>query len=290
MPGVIRTCSLVALLSLGQASAGCMLFTTKKEGESLRREVRTLSKTVSTLRQREKDTLAKLRKAYGELKELKEILPKARQILLRSSAQFGVRLDRISSDVAKLKGSVDDLLSDRATAGRRQREVADRLKTLGETTQRIQTELERLIAEVRKKAGDPKTPAGWWARATVARLTGRLSEAERAYQALIKHHPTDPRVPAAYYYIAKMHFDAYHFRRAIVAVAKLLRAKPGSRFDAPARLLSARSYFELKQCRRAARILARLVRLHPHAEQTPRARILLKRVLRLRNVSRYCSR
>lgn len=287
MPRLIRICSFLALT---QAMAGCMLFTTKKEGDSLRREVRTLSAKVSTLRKREKTTLTELRKAYGELKELKDLLPKARQVLLRSSAQFGVRLDRLSSDVAKLKGSLDDLQAGRAATQRKRSEQAARLAALAKTTQQIGAELGRLIKEVRKKSSEPKTAAEWWARATVARLTGRLPQAERAYQSLIRNHPADPRVAAAYYYIAKMYFDAYAFRRAIVSVARLLRAKPGSRFDAPARLLSARAYFELKQCRRATRILSRLVRLHPHAARAPQARRLLKRILRLRKVARYCSR
>jgi TolA-binding protein len=284
---VIRISFLLALLA---SLSGCMLFTTKKEGNTLRREVRTLSGQVAALRKREKATLAELRKAYGELKELKEILPRARQILLRSSAQFGLRLDRLASDVAKLKGKVDDLSADLAGARKVRAAHTAALKGLAETAKRLQVELTRLITEVRKERAEPRTAAEWWARATVARLSGRLPEAERAYRALIQKFPADPRVPEAYYRIAQMHFEAYAFRKAIVAVARLLRAKPGSRFDAAARLLSAKAYFELKRCKRAIRILARLVRVSPNAEPTPKARALLKRLLRIQNVSRFCSR
>ena len=281
----------ISLLTMTFASlSSCMLFTTKKEGNALRREVRSLSRQVTQLRKREQATLTELRKAYGELKELKEILPRARQILLRSSAQFGLRLDRLTSDVARLKGAVDDVRAD-ITAARKVRAAhSEALKALSETAKRLQLELTRLITEVRKKTAEPRTAAEWWARATVARLSGRLPEAERAYRSLIRKFPADPRVPEAYYRIAQMHYEAYAFRKAIVAVARLLRANPGSRLDAAARLLSARAYFELKRCKRAIRILARLVRLHPNAEPTPRARVLLKRLVRIQNVSRYCTR
>ncbi len=287
MPRLIR---ILFFASLPLVLAGCMLFTTKKEGTDLRKQVETLSGQVKAVRAREKATLSELRKAYGELKELKEILPKARQILLRSSARFGVKLDQLSADVGKLKGQMENLLSSQGGDSKERASLKSQVAKLAENLGRVQTELTRLLVEVRKRQADPTTAATWWARATMRRLAGRFPEARQDYQQLIQKHPRDRRVPGAYYYIAKTWFDAYDYKRAVVEVARLLKARPGSRFDARARLLSARSYFELKRCRTAMRILSRLVRRHPHAEITPQAKALLARLNRIQRVSRFCRR
>jgi TolA-binding protein len=270
---------------------GCMFFTTRAEGTKLRNEVKSLRERVSGMKKREQDTLNALKKAKGELVELKGLLPRARAILLRNSARFGARLDQLSSTVAKIQGRLENVETDQGSTSKSSKAVVQKLAKVAESLARVKTEVTRLMAEVRKKPRPgPKTASELWAAANVARLTGRGAKARQLYAALIKGFKRHPRAEAAYFFTAKTHFDAYDYRNAVVAVSRQLKKHPKGKLAARGRMLSAKSYFELKRCKTAIRILSRLVRLFPHAQVTPTARQLLIRVRRLRTVSRYCRR
>lgn len=279
------------LLTLVALSPGCMFFTTKAEGTRLRKEVRQLRDRVVQMNQNKKDTLEALKKAKIELVELRGIVPKARAILLRNSARFGVKLDRLAVTVDKLKGRLANVESDLGSTTKSSKGVRQQLTKMAETVARIKTEVTRLIAEVRRKPRPgPKTAEELFAAANVARLTGRGAKARQLYTTLIKRYARHKRAEAAYYFIAKSYFDTYDYRATVVAVSRQLKAHRRGRFAARGRLLSARSYFELKRCKTAQRILDRLVRSFPNDEVTPAAKQLLARVRRLRTVSRYCRR
>lgn len=282
---------LLPALLLTTSGPGCMFFTTKAEGSRLRKEVTELRERVSLMKKREQDTMDALKKAKGELMELKGLLPRARALLLRNSARFGARLDRLATTVAKLQGRLENVETDQGSSTKSGKGVRKRLADVAETVARIKTEVTRLMALVRSKPRPrpgPKTVTELWAAANVARLTGRGAKARLLYAVLIRRFRRHPQAEAAYFFTAKTHFDAFDYRSAVVAVSRQLKKYPKGRFAARGRLLSARSYFELKRCKTAARILARLLRLFPHAAVTPTARQLLTRVRRLRAVSRYC--
>lgn len=273
---------LVALLGASLPSAGCMFFTSRKEGETLQKQVKVLEGQMAELH---KQGLASLRK---ELAELKELLPQARALLLRNSARFGVKLDRLVGEVDRLKGRVENLAADVGGGSKQEKTLKAQVARLTETVEQLRIELTRIVLEVRRQQAEPTTAAELFARATVRRLAGQLAEARQDYLALVKRFPNDPRVDEAYYRVAQTHQAAFEFKAAAVAVARLLKARPGSRFEAQGRLLSAQSHMELKDCRTAIRILARLVRTHPQDEAAPQARRLLARLQRIQNVARYC--
>ncbi len=292
VPTIIGRLLLPALLLIA-SGPGCMFFMTKAEGSRLQQEVKSMRDRVSLMKKREQETLTALKKAKGELIELKGLLPRARAVLLRNSARFGARLDRLATTVAKLQGRLENVETDQGSSTKTGKGVRAKLAKVTETLARIKTEVTRLMAEVRAKPKPrpgPKTAAEFWAAANVARLTGRGAKARRLYAAIIRRYARHGRAEAAYYYTAKTYFDAYDYRNAVVALSRQLKTHPKGRFAARGRLLSARSYFELKRCKTAARILARLLRIFPHAAVTPTARKLLTRVQRLRSVSRYCRR
>jgi TolA-binding protein len=284
------TALVLAAMLFAAGAPGCMFFTTRAEGSRLRAEVKSLRDRVDLMKKRERDTLAALQQAKGELVELKGLLPRARAILLRNSARFGAQLDRLIATVSKIQGRLENVETDLGNATKGGKGVRERIAKVAETVERIKIEVTRLMAEVRKKPAAPKTAGELFAAANVARLTGRAAEARQLFAKFVKRYPRNVRVEAAYYLTARTHFDAYDYRAAVVAVAQQLKKYPRGRFSARGRLLSARSYFELKRCKTALRILGRLVRLFPNAEITPEARQLLLRVQRLRKVSRYCQR
>lgn len=270
----------VALLA---GLGGCMFFTSRKEGDDLEKRVKQLQVQVDAM---QKQGLHSLRK---ELAELKEILPKARTVLLQNSARFGLQLDRVSGDVDRLKGRVENLLVELEGSKSQDQGLKGQVAKLQESVDQIRIEVSRLILEVRQKPRpEPSTAAELFARATIRRLAGRFPEARGDYENLIKRFPSDPRSEEAYLRIAETYFTAYDFKAAAAAVAQLLKAKPGSRYEAAARLLSARSHMELKSCQTALRILARLVQTHPQDEVIPEARRLLAHLQRVQRSARYC--
>ncbi|MFH2007317.1 MAG: tetratricopeptide repeat protein [bacterium] len=288
-PGTRALC-LAVLIGVG--TPGCMLFTTKRDGDRLRKEVTALSARVELMKKGEKDTLDALTKAKAELVELKGILPKARAILLRSSARFGVRLEQLSTTVAKLQGRLENMETDHGPLVKAQKAFKAKVEQIAETLERVRSELTKLIAEVRRKPSRPAPQSApeLFAGATIARLSGRMAKARQLYDELLQRFSRDRRAEAARYWIAKTYFDSYDYRNAIVAVSKLLKISPQGRFEAKARLLSARSYFELKRCKTALRIMDRLVKLFPNAEVAPDAKGFQARLRRLQNVPRYCQR
>jgi TolA-binding protein len=278
LPRWIVTFLLVAvLLPIG----GCMLFTSRKEGDDLEKRVVLLQGQVEAM---QKQGLHSLRK---ELAELKEILPQARTVLLQNSARFGLQLDRVSGDVDRLKGRVENLTAE--LEGSKSQDYKGQIARLKESVEQIRIEVSRLILEVRSKPrSEPSTAVELFARATIRRLAGRLPEARRDYQSLIQRFPGDQRVDEAYFRIAETHYSAYEFKAAAAAVALLLKAKPASRFEAAARLLSARSHIELKDCQAALRILTRLLQTHPQNEIVPETRRLIAHLQKVQRSARYC--
>ena len=76
------------VLALGLAmvgsSSGCFIFTSKQEGDRLRTELAALRTRHEQREAKSKDSLAALAKAHADLAELKDMLPRARELLLRS--------------------------------------------------------------------------------------------------------------------------------------------------------------------------------------------------------------
>ena len=279
------------LLALGLSASGCMLFTTKNEGDQLKRQVIALGSRLDQMKQREKAFFDALKKAKGELGELKDLLPKARTILLRNSARFGAQLERVISTVSKIQGRLENIETDQGGTTKGHKALKAQVDLLAGSLSQVRTELTRLMTEVRKtQKPEPKTAAEMYAQATIARLSGRGATARALYAMLIHRFPKDRRAEAAYYWTAQSQFDEFNYPKAVGATIAQLKAFPNGPLAPKARLLSARSYFELKLCPKAIRILAGLVRRYPNADVTPAARTLLLRLRRVQNVSRYCRR
>ena len=272
------------------ALTGCMLFTTKREGQQLHQKVEALQARLDKLKAQEKATLEALTRARKELLALKDILPRARRVLLANSARFGLRLDKLTAQVGKIQGLLENLQADRGGDTKTLKKMAQETARLKEELLRLKTALTQQSSRITSLHPQPKTAAELFAAGQTARLTGRLPAARRFYQALIRRFPRDKRVEAARFYIARTHFDAYDYAAAVVAIARLLKLRPKGRFAPRARLLSAQSYFALKRCRTARRILTRLIRVFPNAGVASEGRLLLQRLRRVQRVARYCRR
>jgi TolA-binding protein len=278
----------LALLSLAATcpiDAGCMFITTKREGDLLRQELGGLK---SRLEQSEKQR-QEMDKSARDLSELREMLPKARDLLARSSARVGAKLDQLESLLSKLQGRVESLEADQGSGGKAVQSLKTQVGQMTELQERIRAEVTKLMVEVRRAAPEPKTANELFARATIARLSGRYPEARQDYEGLIQKFPTDPRVEASYLLVAQTYYEAYDFRAAAISVARQLKAFPEGKHSNAGRLLSARSHVELKKCGVAMRILTRLLQAAPGTEEAPQAQTLLNHLRRVQRVARYCT-
>jgi TolA-binding protein len=271
------------------ASPGCMFFTTKREGDQLRQE---LVATKARLEAAEKGKVGSpggLDKAGGDLAELKDLLPKAKELLQRSAARVGARLDQLDSLVSKLQGRLESLETDAGSGTKTVQTLKTQVAQVLELQERIRSEVTKLMVEVRRPVPEPKTANELFARATIARLAGRYPEARQDYESLIRSFPTDPRVEACHLFVAQTHFESFDFKASVGAIARQLKAFPEGKLAMAARLLSARSHAELKKCGTAIRILTRMLQTSPSAEESTQAQTLLNHLRRVQRETRYCT-
>lgn len=276
-------------LAVAGSSSGCFIFTSKQEGDRLKTEVATLRTRLDQADAKKKETLAALAKAHADLGELKDVLPRARDLLLQSSARVSARLDQIESTITKLQGRQESLETDLGAYNKYVSGMKGQVTAVTDLAERLRTELSRLMIEVRRASPEPRTAAELFARATIHRLTGKYPEARQDYAAFLQKYPTDLRAEAAHLQLAQTHFDAYDFKAAILATAALLKAHPDGKLAGAGRLLSARSHVELKRCVVAIRILTRMLQTTPTAEEAPAAQSLLNHLRRVQKLSRYCT-
>ena len=94
----IRTmCAVLAASSL----AGCFFFTSKGDGEEMRRDITTLQDRLNTKEKTLDDQIAALKTATEE----------ATKVLKRNSADLGADVDGLRNDVRESKGSVEQVLA-----------------------------------------------------------------------------------------------------------------------------------------------------------------------------------
>jgi TolA-binding protein len=285
---VRRLLWILPLLSTFSSGLGCMFFTTKREGDQLRQE---LAGMKARLNAAEKGTVGGpggLDKTHRDLVELKDLLPKAKELLQRSSARVGAKLDQLDSLVSKLQGRLESLETDAGSGTKTIQALKVQVAQVVELQERIRAEVTKLMVEVRRPVPEPKTANELFARATIARLAGRYPEARQDYEALIQKFPTDPRVEACNFFMAQTYFDAFDFKASVVAIARQLKGFPEGKLATAARLLSARSHAELKKCGIAIRILTRLLQTAPSTEESTHAQTLLNHLRRVQRVTRYC--
>ena len=91
---------------LAASVAGCFAFTTKEEGRELKQQI----EEVRTLSAKNELRAAELAKELDQqLKRLRTVVDEATKVVTRNSADVGLTVQKLQTDLAQLTGRIDDL-------------------------------------------------------------------------------------------------------------------------------------------------------------------------------------
>jgi chromosome segregation ATPase len=99
---------LVTLALLG-ATCGCMFFTTKDEGHQLKTNLDKLRAQVDDMNLREQELRKATADAKAQVAKLREVLDQATNLVQRNSADLGVQVQKLQTDLAGLIGKTEEI-------------------------------------------------------------------------------------------------------------------------------------------------------------------------------------
>ena len=94
------------LLMIAASTSGCFAFMTKEEGREMKQQI----EDVRTLSAKNELRAAELAKELDEqLKRLRTVVDEATKVVTRNSADVGLQVQKLQTDLAQLTGRIDDL-------------------------------------------------------------------------------------------------------------------------------------------------------------------------------------
>ena len=237
---VARLLSLAVIAAL--ASTGCFWFTSKGEGDELRREVRGMQVRLET----------KEKALAAQIDELQTVFDEASRLLTRNSKDLGQAIAELRSEVREtaqkatvVKSSVTEL-------------------ELGIAAMRTRIDrVEVRIAQVESgKATGRSSPEELWTLASQAFEVKRYKEAISLFERLAETYPTHVRADDAMYFRGQAFGHLAEHSRAIAAYQRLRTMYPDSALADDGLYFAALAAKELKNCTEARTYLAILKSKH----------------------------
>lgn len=263
-----RNLSALPLIAAILLSSGCF-WTTKYQGEKLRKDVDRVDSELDTVQLSVK----------GKVEELQEVLDKATKLLARNSANLGAEVDALERDNSEMRGLVMEAkrLADQvATQMKEQRERLDSFE------KRI-TDLETKVAEGPQKSADEM-----FAEARKVFKTGNYERATSMFRAIVVKHSTHPIAPEAQYYRAESLFQKKDYKTAIGEFQKVFDKYPKARRADEALFRAGESAQKLKWCTDARAYFGLLAQRYPKSSLVRRAKKRGAALKRARKNKRIC--
>jgi TolA-binding protein len=234
----------IALLCL--PLAGCFAFTTKHEGEELRKDVTKLEQGMG-----------------GKVEKLEKVLDEATKLLTRSSADVGAEVASLGEDQRRLTGLVMEA-----------KRLADQLGPMVERHEIKLTELEARLAAVETKTAAPpaKSASDLWNEGQAAMSAGDLARAELAYRTLVVKYPGDGRAAEAQLQRAEVLVKQKRTQEALGEFQKVYDKYPGSPFADRALWRAGEMAEALKWCTDARAYYGLLRQKYPKSDLAKKAK------------------
>jgi len=219
--GLKMTKYFIGYLALITFSAGCV---TKGEGNRMKASINALQILVkeiqSGLNQRKVREVEIQRKAERSTRELRKVISQATSVLRRSSADIGVQISNIRSNIQKLTGKTEvlekDLLALKNKYSTDKKHLDERLHEVSEGKKRI---CKILI---------PAVPQEAYALARKQLTESKFGCSLKMFRAFLKDHPRDTRAGHAQYWIGEVFFMQKKNQQAIVEFQRVRELYPKS--------------------------------------------------------------
>lgn len=262
----VMVCLLLGLVSL--PATGC--WTTKDDGEALKKDVAMLKKELSR----------NIRRAKEERIKLQSIMEKATALLTRNSADVGAQVERIQSQVNKVSGWMDE-----------SKQVVKELQTtFNEWKAKVDVKLEGLSGQAKgnTNAPVPEDKDALFKQAEDKLLAGDHQEARRLTRHFINRFPTDSRVHKAQLMLGDSYFAEQKFAPAIVEYKKIIEQYKKSSSLPDALFKIGMAFYQLKFCSDAQLFLRQLTKKYTKHAQIKRAKKVLGLITRYRKNRNMC--
>jgi tol-pal system protein YbgF len=267
-----------AALFLSASLSGCFAFVTKEEGKELKAQI----DDVRNLSAKNEVKAAELAKELDEqLKRLRQVVDEATKVVTRNSADVGLQVQKLTTDLGQIQGRIDDL-----------QHAEDALtKQFQDYRAASDTKLEQLTnaATVAKNPPMPETPDALLADADKRLQAQQWTDARREYEAFVNRYPTDPRAARAQYNIGEAYAGEKRFANAIGAYTKVVDNFPKSDVAPDAMYKNGVAFYALKYCGDAKVYFQELLKRYPRTSWKKDAGEQLKKLTRDQKNKAVCA-
>ncbi len=227
--------------------SGCFFFTSKGDGEEMRRDITTLQDRLNTKEKTLDEQIAALKAATEE----------ATKVLKRNSADLGADVDSLRNDVREGKGSVEQVLAELAKL---QNAIDAYRKT---TDARLDGEEARLTQAETGKPNPKASDDDMWRLGKQAFEGQRYTDAVDIFKQLITTYPTSAHASEAQYFRGMSYYNLKDWDHAIGAYQQLVDKYPTSDLADDGLYFSALAAQELHNCTEARAYLGVIKQKYP---------------------------
>lgn len=267
----------VALLG---ATCGCMLFTTKDEGQQLKTSIDKLRAQVDDMNLREQELRKATAEAKAQVAKLREVLDQATNLVQRNSADLGVQVQKLQGDLAGLIGKTEEISHTLESVS----------KQFGEYRAQTDVKLEGLTA----KAGTATAPPApedkdkLFDEAYKRYQQSQFEEARRLFRTFTTRYGRDDRADNAQYWLGQAYYEEKKYAAAIAEFKKVLDNFPRGDATDAAMYGMAHSFIELKYCTEGEAYLQDLTKRFPRSPLVEKAKQRIKEIKKIKRNKKLC--
>ena len=257
----------IFVIAIALIQSGCFWFTSKHEGQKLRKDVDRLDQEVQS-------------SVSAKVAKLEAVLEEATKLLRRNSANLGSEVNGLVQENAKLTGLV---MEAKRTAAAVKSAVTEQNERLGDLEQRLAA-LEGKVTKTPKK-----TPEAIFVEGKSLFDAKQWVSARDRFKQIVIRHSTSSIAPEAQYYRAETHFREKDYRSALGEFQKTFDKYPKSRRADEALFRAGESAEKLKWCTDARAYYAVLVKRYPRSSLVKRAKKNMATLKRNARKKRFCT-
>jgi tol-pal system protein YbgF len=249
--------------------AGCFAFMTKQEGKELKDQLDEV-RNLSTKNEQKAGELAK--QMDEQLARLKQVVDEATKVVTRNSADVGLSVQKLQTDLGQITGRIDDI----------QHALDAITKQFQDYRAASDTKLEQLTnaTTTAKSPPVPETADGLFAEAEKRLAAQQWADARRLLEAFINRYPNDGRAAKAQFDIGEAYMGEKRYANAIGAYTKVVDNFPKSEIVPDAMFKNGVAFYALKYCSDAKVYFQELLKRYPKTNWKKDANDQLKNLSR----------
>jgi TolA-binding protein len=272
----------VLLLFVAPAASGCFLWTTRGEGDALKKDSERLRLRMEQLDahldEEQRRLTEMIDRARSDVEKLEEMLTRATQVLARNSADFGAELEAANDKLREASGGIAEL-----------RHELEQLTGQVDRTDRKVHEF-ALAAGLDLPVEEGKIPATVEAHFDAIRealAAGRHGEVRSLGKIFHERYPKDQRCDDVQLLIAKSHLEQKQYAKGLGALRRFTDLYPKSDLTPEVLYEMAQAFMALGDCTDAKVLADAIIARHAKSPFAEKARKLKEQMDR--NKSRCSS-